>query len=793
MYQVSNTLRTALATGRKYVSITLANRTTLEPTALTYTASACAGDAISIGSVCAAMVQAKIYGRYDLQDASITVNVGAETSGGSAIRTIEYIQLGRFVVTECKTEEDVTTITAYDAAYWALGEMYTPTVASGATVAAVLGDIANQCGLTLAPLPAAASTTAVSGDLTGHTCREMVGYMAALVGCNAVIDRDGKLRLIWFTDSGQTAAPDDYYSGGLSLTGETTLAGVRMTKTVKVTTTSEDGTTTETDQTTVYDAGSGTGTVIAVDNPFATQAIVDAVWAAVGGFGTYRAGNCAMFGGVLTEPGDLISVTDLRGVTSVLPAMTVQLELDGGCKCTVTASGQSVTDAAANVQGPTGKALSKIEADIARFKDLYANNAEIERAKIEKLIAGEITLESVLHSADYVRIGTGYASAGMAIDFSAKEIVATNFRVSGGNIYAQGGKIAGFKLKQGTAHSTAVQSLTVPEAGGTVTFRPAMTASFSGESFPLSKLWVRPEMAAADIPDESVLSAKIVYADSGGDPIYVSTFSALIYHDVTAGDMMGTLFTLNATYLSACDHVELVITLDAGAKCSVQRQYGAWQALYTGSADTLMGDPDGIYLGTDGISVGEDIALTPDGHATVGALTAKGDATVDGALKAAGQICAGKAVWNDGTPGGILNTKGRLFLCSKIGSQPGIQFFRNLATEPTSAIYETANGLLSVRDNFAVLGALTVGGFAVPKMQNGSASVSGVTSAHKEFSVTFPKAFSSAPNVQLTPLHNSTSAVQVKLKSVSATGFTADIWSGGTTGITAAVYWLATY
>ena len=256
----------------------------------------------------------------------------------------------------------------------------------------------------------------------------------------------------------------------------------------------------------------------------------------------------------------------------------------------------------------------------------------------QRLMAQNIEVTGVTHSTDYVRTGT-YANTGMGIEFNTRRFATPNFAIDpSGNIYARGGKIAGFKLKQGTAYSTAVQALTVPETGGTVTFKPDMTASFSGESFPLSKLWVRPEMAAADVPEESALSAKIVYADSGGDALHVSTFSALVYHDTNAGDMMGTLFTLNATYLSDCDHVELVITLDAGAKCSVQRQYGAWQALYTGSADTLMGDPNGIYLGTDGISVGEDIALTPDGHATVGALTVQNNIGVAGDVNSSGTV-----------------------------------------------------------------------------------------------------------------------------------------------------------
>ena len=98
---------------------------------------------------------------------------------------------------------------------------------------------------------------------------------------------------------------------------------------------------------------------------------------------------------------------------------------------------------------------------------------------------------------------------------------------------------------------------------------------------------------------------------------------------------------------------------------------------------------------------------------------------------------------------------------------------------------------LVVQHNLVVSGTLTLDGFAVPRMQNGSVTISDVTSTHKEFSVTFPKGFSATPNVQLTARHNSASAVYVKLKSVSATGFTADIWSGATTGITPTVDWLA--
>ena len=141
----------------------------------------------------------------------------------------------------------------------------------------------------------------------------------------------------------------------------------------------------------------------------------------------------------------------------------------------------------------------------------------------------------------------------------------------------------------------------------------------------------------------------------------------------------------------------------------------------------------------------------------------------------------------------------------------GAYFERNLKVEGSADIrqglvtptIQSTTDRLTVQDNLfvsrtlvvqhdlVVSGTLTLDGFAVPGMQNGSVKISDVTSTHKEFSVTFPQGFSATPNVQLTALHNSASAVYVKLKSVSATGFTADIWSGATNGITPTVDWLA--
>ena len=392
MYNTTTALAAALATQKLYTKVVYGSTTigAEQVKKCVYSGSFGGADTVTIGGVTAAMVTLTLSGAHNLRDKTITVSVGADVSG-----TVQYVPLGTFVVATCKQVDDTTTVTAYDAAYYALGGTYTPNVSSGATVAAVLSDVATQCGLTLATLPAAASTTGVVGDLTGKTCRDMAGYLAALVGCNALIDRDGKLALRWFAASGQSYSPSDYYNAGLSIGGTSTLACIQAT--VDVTTTDADGNTSVTTNT--YTAG-GTGVGIAIQNPYMTQAILDTVWATIGGL-AYTVGTCDIFHGLLVEPGDLVTITDKAGVAHTLAVMSLTMTIDGGCKTTLRATGESTTDASAAMQGSLGGKVSQLVVDLAKVKQLIIEDVN----GVTKIYGGRIDTKS-LFAQDITATGT---------------------------------------------------------------------------------------------------------------------------------------------------------------------------------------------------------------------------------------------------------------------------------------------------------------------------------------------------------------------------------------------------
>lgn len=413
MYNTTTTLAAALATQKLYTKVVYGSTTigAEQVKKCVYSGSFGGADTVTIGGVTAAMVTLTLSVAHNLRDKTITVSIGADVSG-----TVQYVPLGTFVVATCKQVDDTTTVTAYDAAYYALGGTYTPTVSSGATVAAVLSDVAAQCGLTLATLPAAASTTSVVGDLTGKTCRDMVGYLAALVGCNALIDRDGKLALRWFASSGQSYSPSDYYNAGLSIDGTSTLACIQAT--AEETTTDADGNTSVTTNT--YTAG-GTGVGIAIQNPYMTQAILDTVWASIGGL-AYTVGSCDIFHGLLTEPGDLVTITDKAGVAHTLAVMSLNMTIDGGCKTTLRATGESTTDAGAAMQGSLGGKVSQLVVDLAKMKQLIIEGPD----GVTRLYGGRIDTKS-LFAQDITATGTitgaqliGAILSGDAIDIQAE-------------------------------------------------------------------------------------------------------------------------------------------------------------------------------------------------------------------------------------------------------------------------------------------------------------------------------------------------------------------------------------
>lgn len=336
---------------------------------------------ITIGNTCSSGVTFSIYmPAISLENKEITifegVKVGAE---------IKYIKLGIFTVTKQTSDGEYTSYEAYDRMYKA-DMPYFSDMAFPSTDKAILNEICGKLGISLATN--IVTTHTISGKPQGYTYREIIGYMAMLQGCNAVINSDGNLELRWYKDSNYVLDGHKYYQQGVTFTTSKNFI------IQKLTCNNTKSGSTEQSQITSGDGATGLSFV----NPFMTQAILDEVYKKIGGF-TFRPLTVKFVGDYRLEVGDIITVNK-GGVDYKVPIMQITHECDGGLMDTVTSIGQSDTENTSAASGPITKQMERYYADLilvnkALINKLSVDEADIRYASIETLKAVNADIDNL--------------------------------------------------------------------------------------------------------------------------------------------------------------------------------------------------------------------------------------------------------------------------------------------------------------------------------------------------------------------------------------------------------------
>ena len=324
--------------------------------------------------------------------AKITVVVDKPSltyTGCKLVIRIAGIPMGEFHVIDTGDQDGRLAVTAMDAMDGE--EMAADYEPDGTETSAlgVIGKISTDTGIPLGDMSGIADI-AVSDLKSGLTRREMLGRMAGVLGYNAHISRTGELVLRWYAETAFEVTSDNYYSGQLKKQDEDfTIDRIEcsVTKTVKTTETDEDSisTVTESTETTVYSAGNGSSGISIADE-YMTQAALDAIYTRLGGF-SYRPMSVSFYGDVRVETGDLVTVADASGAVHTVPVMKVTHVWDGGVKTTITAAGKTASGNSAKSGGSLKKAVSNLEAEFARFKDLEAENIRAQNGRFQNILA----------------------------------------------------------------------------------------------------------------------------------------------------------------------------------------------------------------------------------------------------------------------------------------------------------------------------------------------------------------------------------------------------------------------
>lgn len=333
-------------------------------------------NSISIGNTCSSSVTFSIYNpEITLENKDITIFEGVKDNSG-----IEYVQIGIFTVTKEESNGEYTKYTAYDKMYKA-EKGYFSELTYPSTDKAILEEICTKLGMQLAT--SMTNTHTITDKPQGYTMREMIGYMAMLQGCNAVINSDGNLEIKWYKDSGYVLDGHQYYQQGVTFT---TSKDFTIRKLTCNNTKSGDSKTSE------ITAGDGT-TGLSFANPFMTQEILNEVYNKIGGF-QFRPLTVKFLGDWRLEVGDIITVNK-GGVDYKVPIMQITHECDGGLMDTVTSIGQSDTENSNIASGPITKQMERYYADLVLINKAVIENADITNANVENLKAHQAYIDQL--------------------------------------------------------------------------------------------------------------------------------------------------------------------------------------------------------------------------------------------------------------------------------------------------------------------------------------------------------------------------------------------------------------
>lgn len=300
-------------------------------------------DTILLGSAFAGSVE------ITLDEAAVNCTIeGRELAVELGIRLTEgtqWIPMGVYTAENPTAADDVLTVKAIDALGAKFDVAYEPLAGF---------DFSTNGGVSstdfLAALCARRGVEAdVSGKVSiplngapgGFTERQIIGFISALYGGFANIDRLGVLRIRSYAEVDAQVSADTYYEDGLEKATYSFTPGW-----LKCYNEAADLTMFVGD----FDAQQG----INLESIWMNQTILNGLWEKLKSFAYRPVPELSFLGNPLVDPGDILTLEDDSGEKVKVPVMTLSHEYDGGIITSISAYGQAKTT---DYQSPTRRAV----------------------------------------------------------------------------------------------------------------------------------------------------------------------------------------------------------------------------------------------------------------------------------------------------------------------------------------------------------------------------------------------------------------------------------------------------
>lgn len=324
--------------------------------------------------------------------------IGLELDDG----TVEWIKKGVYNLEKPVRSGEFIKLTAYDNFALCYKGFFTA-LSGNQKIVVILQEQCKKIGIEYA---GGADDVAYNVDtLQGLTIIEAVSVLASYCGKNAIMDKDGKLRLVWYTDAGLTISPSRF-ADPLEMDEEDTFMN-RLDCAID-----EE-----------HSVSAGTGVGIYFSCPGMTQERITVLYNRIKGF-TYRA---AKLNWRMAQPdveaGDLVRVMDNAGNAYVIPLMDYEFSCDGGFYGTVESKGKTEQEQDTGYKGPLQTKVDRTYSDLVstkqvitdkitafegEFETINTNYLEVNKklialdAEIENLDVTELTAKVAIIETSYV-------------------------------------------------------------------------------------------------------------------------------------------------------------------------------------------------------------------------------------------------------------------------------------------------------------------------------------------------------------------------------------------------------
>lgn len=301
--------------------------------------------------------------------------IGLELDDG----TVEWIKKGVYNLEKPVRSGEFIKLTAYDN-FALCYKGFFAGLSGNQKIDAILQEQCKKIGIEYAG--GADDVTYKVNSLQGLTIIEAVSVLAAYCGKNAVMDKDGKLRLVWYTDAGLTISPSRF-ADPLEMDEEDTFIN-RLDCTID-------------DE---HSVSAGTGVGIYFSCPGMTQERITVLYNRIKGF-TYRA---AKLNWRMAQPdveaGDLVRVMDNAGNAYVVPLMDYEFNCDGGFYGTIQSKGKTQQEQDTGYKGPLQTKVDRTYSDLVSTKQVITDKITAFEGEFETINTNYLEVNKKLSALD---------------------------------------------------------------------------------------------------------------------------------------------------------------------------------------------------------------------------------------------------------------------------------------------------------------------------------------------------------------------------------------------------------